>query len=106
MKPFSLFLTHYSFTFLVLLCFFSFSAHASKTPPPHVRLVDIWAYGDIVTDSTLLATEQNNLRFYCTTVEQLPTDSVSYEFQLKGYDKDWFEPFPEGWYFYTNLQPK
>ena len=105
MKPFSLFLTHCSLTFLVLSCFFSFSAHASKTPPPHVRLVDIWAYGDIVTDSTLLATEQNNLRFYCTTVEQLPTDSVSYEFQLKGYDKDWFEPFPEGWYFYTNLQP-
>ena len=83
MKPFFLFFTHYFLTFLVLLCFFSFSAHASKNPPPHVRLVDIWAYGDIVTDSVVLATEQNNLRFYFTTVEEQRVDTVFYQYCLE-----------------------
>ena len=73
---------------LALLAIMTFArATSAGTPPPRIRLVDIWAYGDIVTDSVELPFEKNNLRFYCAPVDSIPVDSVAYDFMLEGYDK-------------------
>lgn len=71
----------------------------------HPKIVDMWAYGDIVTDSTILKTEQNNLRFYCGTMEGLPADSLDYDVMLEGYDEEWHGVFKGGYYGYMNLPP-
>ncbi len=94
--------------FYFVLIFFTFTTITqgnTKTPSPNVRIVDIWAYGDIVTDSATLDYKQNNLRFYCATKENIPHRQLDYLFMLEGYDKEWFTPFFDGWYFYTDLPP-
>lgn len=90
---------------VILLLTLSLRLSASTSQVPRIHLTDIWAYGDIVTDSTLLDTEQNNLRFYCAPDEGIPLDSVEYEFWLEGHDRDWYTPFRDGWFFYTDLAP-
>lgn len=81
------------------------SSEMSASGAPHPVLYGIWAYGDEVTDSTVLNHKQNNLRFFCGTSEKLPFDSVEYRFRLNGYTDSWEKPFKEGWYFYTDLKP-
>ena len=72
---------------------------------PHVKIATIWAYGDTVTHARTLDTKQNNLRFYCTTLENIPTDSIEFEFMLEGHETQWQPAFADGWYFYTDLPP-
>lgn len=72
---------------------------------PHTKIIGIWAYADELTDSTHLTYKQNNLRFFCGTEEDLPSDSLEYRFWLKGHDNDWVTAFKGGWYFYTDLSP-
>lgn len=89
----------------LLLLALWFVPASAQSAPPRIKLIDVWAYGDIVTDSTELDTEQNNLRFYCAPVGDIPLDSVEYQFLLEGYDKNWYTPFRDGWFFYTDLPP-
>lgn len=72
---------------------------------PHVKIATIWAYGDTVTHARTLETKQNNLRFYCTTLENIPADSIEFEFMLEGHETQWQPAFADGWYFYTDLPP-
>lgn len=86
------------------LLFVLFILHATASASgPGIKLLDVWAYGEIVTDSVVLPFEKNNLRFYCAPVENIPADSVEYNFMLEGYNAQWFVPFKEGWFFYTEL---
>lgn len=95
--------TLYVFLVLFTLCWSCGWAWSSVMP--HARLSGIWAYGDTVTTAEVLDTRQNNLRFYCTTVENLPSDSLEFEFLLEGYASEWHPAFSGGWYFYTDLRP-
>lgn len=90
---------------LVLLIVCSIQTFVYASIKPHVKLSGIWAYGDTVTNSNILETEQNNLRFYCTTIEKIPVDSLEFEFLLEGYTTKWEEAFLGGWFYYTNLVP-
>lgn len=89
---------------IILLCI-GLCASYSLFASPRVKLATIWAYGDTVTHSPTLDTKQNNLRFYCTTIENIPADSVEFEFMLEGYESQWKPAFEGGWYFYTDLPP-
>ena len=72
---------------------------------PQIKRIDIWAYGNLVNDSTTLETKQNNLRFYCILKERLPLDSLNFEFMLEGYNSYWETSIPGGWYYYNDLAP-
>lgn len=97
-----MFRRYYSFVLFVL-----FFVHLASgvVHPPHARIHSVWAYNENVTDSLRLDYKHNNLRFYCSTVEGYPRDSVSYRYMLKGFDNEWITTTDGRRCFYTDIPP-
>lgn len=89
---------------LFLALFAALSAYAD-TLRPHARIRTIWVHAHNMTDSVYFDHSMNNVRFYLTNDELIPTDSVEYRIWLKGADEGWITPVEKDWHFYSDLKP-
>ncbi len=95
---------HTLYYILSLLLFIPYTRGQAETPP-HAKIVEIWAYGENVTGTATFDHKTNNLRFYCGTEEGVSIKQLDYILMLEGHDTEWIKPYPECWYYYTDLPP-
>lgn len=68
-------------------------------------ITQVWAYGDIVTDSAILDYKQNNLRFFYACQDERPALMIDYQYRLCGFNDRWSSPTKEKWTFFTDIKP-
>ena len=76
-----------------------------NTLRPHAVITQMWAYGEIVTDSVVLDYKQNNVRFYYACREEHTSQTVFYQYRLRGINDKWSSPTKDQWTFFVDLVP-
>lgn len=76
-----------------------------KTLTPQAVITQVWAYGDIVTDSADLDYKQNNLRFFYACLDEKPSQKIYYQYRLSGFNDRWSYPTNDLWTFFTDMEP-
>ena len=89
--------------FLSIIC--TISVLGANTERNEARLVGIWAYLELVTDSAYLNYKQNNLRIMLEYPRGTAADSVEYRYKLDGYDDEWNLLTEGPWVYYNDLSP-
>lgn len=76
-----------------------------KNQCAQVVITQVWAYGDIVTNETVLDYKQNNLRFFYECRNEKIGLKTEYQYRLFGFKDKWSSPTIDKWTFFTDIAP-
>lgn len=72
---------------------------------PHAVITQVWAYGDIVTNTSILNHKQNNIRVFYACQEDTLSQKITYQYRLCGFIDEWLSPTSDLWTFFTDIPP-